>query len=627
MQGSSPRLASHWLAGAVPEGLVVVGPEVVLDVSLPGALAAGERTVPLLARGTTAEELGEAAELERAEVEELLAGLETAGALDGEGDAGRPSAAEPLLAVLGLVELNGDPRRAPEGWRVIATADEALVAPAELDAATFDRLVHDFVAGLAPIQRRRAYSTALARRTATLHGDIPRDDRLAPVLDGLESRDPNLVAVVNLDRGDEATLPVGEIGRVGAARPHRLGTVRHCGPMANDRLAEFGFSIVVAEHVPADVTQVAREASPFDERTKGVARDPALAERIALAEAAERYGAGDATTIETRRAAFEEVDDAVDPASLYAFNTRQFDAVADAVEASPSPRRLWTRAQTRDGTSRWVPAEAVLCPYVDPEQPTAAVLSTSNGVAAGPSFEEAAASALRELIERDAFMWTWVQRVSREHIDPASLPDAVRADITLIESQGLSVELINLTLETDPVVLCAVHTSEALSVGARCHDDPRRAVEGALWEAVVGRFGIADPETPIAAEDVDEPADHEELYRSPEATEQGAFLHASQELIPLGDLVGADGRLDDAVAGIGEPVSTPLFVDLSSPRTQPFAVVRAIVPGLIPISFGFDTEPLGAPLLARARRTADGRVVGRQLDLDSTGPLFPHPFA
>jgi ribosomal protein S12 methylthiotransferase accessory factor len=621
------RLNPDWLAGAVPEGLVLVGPELALDVSLPGALAAAERTVPLLACGASADELGEAADLEPAEVEELLTSLEGAGALDGDGDPGRPPAAEPLVAVLGLAEPAGDGRNAANGWRVIATADEALVVPAKLDPAAFDRLLHDFVAGLTPLQRRRAYSTALARRTATLRGDIPRDERLAPVLDSLESRDPGLVAVVDLGRGDETTLPVEEIGRVGAGRVHRLGTVRYCASGADEELAEFGFSVVVAEYVPADVTLMTHEPHSLDDRTKGVAREFALAERIALAEAAERYGAGDATTIETRRAALEELDDAVDPESLYAFNARQFDAVADVVEANPAPRRLWTRAQMRDGTARWVPAEAVLCPYRDPEQPTAAVLSTSNGVAAGSSFEQAADSALRELIERDAFMWTWVQRVSRERIDPASLPDAVRVDLALIESHGLLVDLINLTLETDPVVLCAVHTSEALCVGARCHADPLRAVEGALWEAVVGRFGIPDPETPLDAEDVEHPVDHEELYRSPEAVERGAFLYGSEELIPLGAVAGGEAPLDEAVAGIGEPVTAPLFVDLSSPRTEPFSVVRAIVPGLIPISFGFDIEPLGAPLLARPRRTADGRMVGRQLDLGRAGPLFPHPFA
>ncbi|MGH2951380.1 MAG: YcaO-like family protein, partial [Solirubrobacterales bacterium] len=458
-------------------------------------------------------------------------------------------------------------------------------------------------------------------------GDRPSADRLAPVVERLDGRGRGAVWVIDLANGAELTLEIDRIGRVGAERAHRLGTVLACGPMANRELDEFGFSVVVAEHAPPDPARVEADPDPLDTRTKGVAREPELAELIARAEAAERYGAGDATTIETRRAAIEELDDAVRPDTLYAFNARQFAAVADAVALDPSPRRLWTPANGRSGTRRWVPTEAVLCPSSDPERSTVAVLSTSNGAAAGPSREQAARSALREVVERDAFMWTWLQRVARERLDPATLPNRVRTDIALIESKGLSVSLVNLTLETEPVVLCAVHGAEALSVGARCHADPLRAVEGALWEAVVSRLGIPDPESPPAPDEVSHPVDHEELYRSAEAAERAAFLFAAEEAISFDELTGADEPLEDAVAAIGDPVAEPLFVDLSSPRTHPFSVVRAIAPGLIPISFGYDTEPLGAPLLARPRRTADGRTVGEQLDLEWAGPLFPHPFS
>ena len=55
-------------------------------------------------------------------------------------------------------------------------------------------------------------------------------------------------------------------------------------------------------------------------------------------------------------------------------------------------------------------------------------------------------------------------------------------------------------------------------------------------------------------------------------------------------------------------------------------VVRALVPGLIPISFGYDREPLGLPRLAAPVRTHDGRTLGNRVDLTLAGPILPHPF-
>jgi hypothetical protein len=67
-------------------------------------------------------------------------------------------------------------------------------------------------------------------------------------------------------------------------------------------------------------------------------------------------------------------------------------------------------------------------------------------------------------------------------------------------------------------------------------------------------------------------------------------------------------------------------VDLTSPQCAPYVVVRAMAPGLVPITFGWDSEPLGLPRLAQPRRTGDGRTVGIAVDLTRLGPILPHPF-
>jgi len=83
----------------------------------------------------------------------------------------------------------------------------------------------------------------------------------------------------------------------------------------------------------------------------------------------------------------------------------------------------------------------------------------------------------------------------------------------------------------------------------------------------------------------------------------------------------------DPIEELLQQFGEPLTVDLSCAASAPLHVVRALVPGTIPISFGWDREPLGLPLLARTRTTPDGRRIGAELDLDTSGPLMPHPFA
>jgi ribosomal protein S12 methylthiotransferase accessory factor len=224
-------------------------------------------------------------------------------------------------------------------------------------------------------------------------------------------------------------------------------------------------------------------------------------------------------------------------------------------------------------------------------------------------------------------MWTWVQRVSRERIAAAGLPAGLRERVAAVRARGLEVTFVDLTLETDPVILCAVHDEGSLTVGARCHPDPARAAEGAFSEAAVTRFGVRPRPVPEPAR-VRSPAEHEALYRgSPRAAAQAAFLHDGPATKELGDVRGAGEPVAQALAGIGELVGEPVLIDLTTPRSRPFHVARAVVPGLVPIAFGHDREPLGMPLLARPRRGADGSALGRELDLAAAGPLLPHPFA
>ena len=119
------------------------------------------------------------------------------------------------------------------------------------------------------------------------------------------------------------------------------------------------------------------------------------------------------------------------------------------------------------------------------------------------------------------------------------------------------------------------------------------------------------------------PLDHERFYRHPDRLAAATFLFSSAQTIGLADVSRFSEPVEERLAQIGEP----LTVDLSSSRTRPFRVVRAMVPGLIPISFCFDREPLGMSRLAEPKTMADGTAVGRRLELAAAEPILPHPFS
>jgi hypothetical protein len=223
-------------------------------------------------------------------------------------------------------------------------------------------------------------------------------------------------------------------------------------------------------------------------------------------------------------------------------------------------------------------------------------------------------------------MWTWVQRQSRERIAPASVPADVSRWVASRAAGAWTVTWVNLSLETFPVILCAATGARGVVLGTACCADPvvalRRATIEALALAV--RYPV-EPFRPIEPREVRTPRDHLLLHSDPCRRGEHEFLYASADEIPLPEVPGGDGlRVQDWLRAVG---IEPLTVDFSNPVCAPYVVVRAVAVGLVPITFGWDNEPLGLRALAGPRPTRDGRTVGNVLDLGRGGPIMPHPFS
>jgi ribosomal protein S12 methylthiotransferase accessory factor len=586
-------LRAGWMVGVVPAGLTVVGPEREVLVTLDGdaraltdAVAAGP--------GAAAPPGVDAAE--HARLLELLDGLGAFGA------AGTAPPGHALADALASARAGAPPAG------VVWTAEEALVLPPELPVDVRHRALRAFLRGLRPDGRLQAYALAW-RGPGLVRGDVPEPDALRAAGDLAPG---TRVEVVELARGGTRwSVDPGGLERIGAHEPHRLGPITRAWP-PEPVVAGASLWLCVAEVAAGSLDA---PAPARDRVVQGVGR-PEHARRVACAEGAERHASADLERAELVTARRSELPGALDPAALYA-------GAEPAGPGEDGELRPWCPAVARDGTRRWVPAEAV---YTSVVPPGSALPWTGSGVAAHPDLAAARERALRELIERDAFMWTWLQRVSRERVAPGSVPPDVGELAALLTRHGWTTTWVDLSLDTLPVLLCGLtHEREGLTLGAACHPDPVRALRRATEEALVLALRLRTTGEPRpAARAVRTPYDHLLYHRDPARWAEHGFLLSSPDTVDLGDIPGAAGADAGALLdGIGH---SPLTVDLTLSASAPFRVVRALAPGLLPLTFGWGAEPVGLARACSPRATRDGRRVGTALARKDVSGMVPHPF-
>ncbi|MBA2420938.1 MAG: YcaO-like family protein [Thermoleophilaceae bacterium] len=611
---SARSLDPRWLAGVMTLGILCVGPEDEVRVDLEGRFEVRKGLVELLAAGATPQAVAALTGVAEEEAAGLLDELESAGALR------RGTALSlPELSSLPLAEAIRRSARG-EAVRLAHTSEELLVLPEGIAAAAARQAVRGFVAGIDPPGRRAVYSYLAIWREHSTVGDVPDAAQVAEALERLAGLDGHSLHVFDLLRGGVSSLPAAALFELDCSAPHRLGPLlelRAPEPMAGGQL-----QLVSARYASPNLRAI---GTPYEDWARGMARDAERATVMARAESAERFASGEVSRAPLVRARERDLPNVLPTAELYTLNERQLETATWCRRYDPEAVHHWLPGVAADGARQWVIADAVHYPFPDPNvEAPPVVAASSNGVAAYSSYAGARERALRELVERDAIMWTWLQGITRELLEVTTLPEDVQAHIAQVaRDDGLTTALVNLTLDTDPVILCAMHGEADLRLGASCDPDPVQAARKAVLEADGIRYSThIEEDPPTELTQVERPKDHLLLHLQPEQLEADRFLFGSDERVDAREVLGADAPLEESVRAIGEPV----FVDLTCVPARPFHVVRALVPGLLPISFGYDREPLGMPRLAESKRLPDGRVLGRELDIVRSGPYVPHPF-
>ncbi len=362
----------------------------------------------------------------------------------------------------------------------------------------------------------------------------------------------------------------------------------------------------------------------------------------ALGEAVERYSASCWQPSQIHYARRAELDGkSFDPRALVLYAEDQYPVLRYAPYSDDSTLG-WVRGNTVGSEEPvWIPAIGVFLSYNARCHEEFLCPITSSGLASGQSLEDAVLKASYEVIERDAFMIWWMNRLPARRIDVADHPDpGTRELCSAYRRRGVDIELYLLPADHAVHVFMALAidlgaAGPAVVVGLGAGLDAAAAARGAVIETAQVRPALrirmrspearerlarllADPQQVVELEDHD-------------------LLYASQVMLPRFDFVRratlesfewnaepvvsahALAQMDNAMQAIGKEVCyfdvTPADMALLGLYTA-----RAIIPDFQPIHFGAHERRLGGRRLFQLART-----LGFRDDDASLSDLNPDP--
>jgi ribosomal protein S12 methylthiotransferase accessory factor len=426
------------------------------------------------------------------------------------------------------------------------------------------------------------------------------------------------------ERSHEPPIPNGAdwIGE-----PLSLGELRRrLEPLVDER-----FGLVMLENVPpawrsagaeALHAVVSRFAYPVPESVgskqqnlcHGCAPDENDARTIAIIEALERYAGISPPLVEVVASYDSLATVALDPTTLPLFSAAQYLHPGCAYRPfDPAAQSSWVWGFSfTHQRPRLVPSAAVY--YADDSD---LLDETSSGVAAHSVRALALINGAFELVERDAFMIHWLNRLSPPRVDIEHTTDPIVGRMLgFVSSKGWRPYVIDLTTDLEIPVYVALGIRDdlcghALLIGAGSSIDASAALFRAvreLYAATLAQGEDWSPPEQVAPELVERGQQHHGFYSRPESLRCAEFLWSSPRRSPpparawSGESATSAQGLERLVEILAHHDLELIGVDLTPPEVlrRGLCVVRALVPGLQPFAFGRRALRLGGQRLYQA---------------------------
>jgi ribosomal protein S12 methylthiotransferase accessory factor len=332
------------------------------------------------------------------------------------------------------------------------------------------------------------------------------------------------------------------------------------------------------------------------------------------------------------------VPEAIDPSTIALFSASQYREPGFAFQPFTEETRVtWTRGYSLlQRAPVLVPAAFVYRPYWPIEGEAAIGDFPTTGLACGNSLADAILHGLYETVERDAVMITWLNRLPARRIDLDRLAPATDANRPWARLGGRGLFVHDITTDIAIPTRLAVLIDRSgprvfVTVGAAAHDNSDRALEKAAAEALFLRPAVEHVVRSSAGRDsVQTQEDHLTFFsNAARLGEFGFLLNApacGTEASPPTPAGGSLMQLRTALRALQQRGLDAIVVDVTLPELLQagLRVVRVIVPGLIPLTFGHRYAAKGGPRIYTVPVTLGYASRGvAEADLNPA----PHPFA
>lgn len=362
----------------------------------------------------------------------------------------------------------------------------------------------------------------------------------------------------------------------------------------------------------------------------GRARSPELAHIKAVAEAKEWAACG-CVPQNLVRARFQDLANAIDPRTIIRFHPSQYRLKGFPFERFDE-KRVYEWVEGRDevtGEIKYIFADLVYFPYFPPTPPYA--YANSSGVAAHPDRQKAVETSSLELVERDAFMIAYLTRIHFPTVRMHTLPGYIKKRIQALRKAGFRVRIKDHSIDLAPVVSVFVqHESYGYTSCSSCSNfDIECAVDHALMEteaSVLARLQNGPAEF-LHPRDVHTPAHHGALYQQRRYFRRADFMMQSHKTVAFDEIGQKVARswlaFFDRLREKGWRLYTiPLHLSSEYGGNGNLHIIRSIIPGMVPMTFGFRQEPAGMERIYTVAQEFGNKALSyRQLT------KFPHPFA
>ena len=352
----------------------------------------------------------------------------------------------------------------------------------------------------------------------------------------------------------------------------------------------------------------------------GAALTRERATMAAIGEAIERYCAGMYDPDSLIEAKADDLgEEAVPPWRFVLFSEKQYER-DDFPLSKPRPDTVFRWARGRSltgGKDVYVPACFVYVPYQFSGRDEFITIPISTGLACGSSYEDAVLRGILEVVERDAFTITWLNRmpVPRVEIDQPK-----NAELAAVVERFREVDLdicVNLTTTGlgIPVVITmsldGTGAGPATVIAARADFDVEWAILRSLEETAQTRLwakklmrDYPDFKPSEGYANTTDGERHVRLFADPEMRCHVDFLTGAPAVQRLSEIEPPDSiRTSEKISRCIEMLSAEGFEVVSVDVTTPdiaeigFRVVRVLIPGLHPLDMDHNWRYLGGTRL------------------------------